>query len=559
MTYYEMKHLNCHNTTILIGNPGCGKTTYLIADLEKRVKQGIPLHQIGFWSFSNAAVDEASQRARMALTPPEQSQKPLVSLNALSEKSSTENSQEQLDLPYFRTLHSMAFQLLNLSQDNLMTDSNLEEFGNLHNYKFNQSVRANGHQSRLTEFDKALQAINTARLLDVNIKDYLIKNNKGLPVAPIERMAEEYENYKLVKGVFDYTDMLVLAKTADIEFPHLKIAYIDEAQDLATLLWVLADRQAEFCDEIIIAGDDKQSINKFSGADVDTFLHLPGKVQSLEQSYRVPNKIWSLANRIVDRHMVNYRKEGANWKPRDEEGTLLPIDCPPYRNILNGESWLILARANYQLEPIAKDLINGCREAVPFTINGSAPVEIGIFESIIYLNECHKKGLNPAEDLLVFKNNDSAAAIRKKSAKIAMLKRYMTPANCGVSEQPLEITEQFKRACGKDWRLALDKLPIGTLNYVQKLLPEYMEKGSALFRDSNIKLMSIHSAKGREADNVMLLLDAPRAVSETIQGYNKFEDDTEAKVVYVAVTRARKRLYTWKYNKRNVGLDYFFK
>ena len=390
--------------------------------------------------------------------------------------------------------------------------------------------------------------------MDMDIKDYLIKNNiHDYPVVLMQDMATAYANHKTIYGLYDYTDMLLMAKTADIEFPKLSVGYIDEAQDLATLQWILADRQAEFLDEIIIAGDDKQSINKFSGADVETFLHIPGKVESLEQSYRVPNKVWSLANKIVDRHMRQYRKEGSNWKPRDEEGSVLYLDALPYRNILNGESWLILARANYQLDPMIRDLINGCREAVPFTVNGNLPVEEGIFKAALYLEENHRKGINPADELII-KNDDSETARRKKVTKIALLKKYMNKCDMGV--QAWEITERFRTQCGKDWRIALDALPFGTIRYVQRLLERYKEEGTDMFHKSNIKLMSMHSAKGREADNVVVLLDAPKSVQDTIR---ESRDDTEAKVLYVAVTRAKKKLYLWKYNKNGLGLDYYLK
>lgn len=536
--YYEMKNLNEDNTTILIGNPGCGKTTYLISDLESRVKNGLDLNEIGFWSFSNAAVDEAATRAYKALD---------------SEEKSESLKEQKIKLPNFRTMHSMAFQLLNLSPDNLLSDSNLEDFGKAIGMKFNQKTRGSSYgQIRLTQADKMLQVINVARLMDMNLKDYLIRNNiHEFPIVLMEELATMYANHKIINGLYDYTDMLLLAKTADIEFPRLKIGYIDEAQDLATLQWILADRQAEFLDEVIIAGDDKQSINKFSGADVDTFLHIPGKVRSLEQSYRVPKKVWNLANKIVAKHMVQYRKEGSNWKPRDEEGGVYPIDALPYRSVLNGESWLILTRANYQLEPIIRDLINGCQEAVPFTVNGALPVEEGIFKSAIFLEEHHKKGINPADEL-IFYNEESESNRRKKMARIVMLKKYMRL----FGGQPWEITEEFKEKCGKDWRIALDNLPFGTIRYVQRLLDRYKEEGTAMFHNSKIKLMSMHAAKGREADNVVVLLDAPKSVQDSIR---QAQDDTEAKVVYVAVTRAKRKLYLWKCNKNAFGLDYYLK
>ena len=53
-------------------------------------------------------------------------------------------------------------------------------------------------------------------------------------------------------------------------------------------------------------------------------------------------------------------------------------------------------------------------------------------------------------------------------------------------------------------------------------------------------MMTIHASKGREADNVFLFTDVPRSTRETI-AYS--DSDSEAKIAYVAVTRAKNKLY----------------
>ena len=55
----------------------------------------------------------------------------------------------------------------------------------------------------------------------------------------------------------------------------------------------------------------------------------------------------------------------------------------------------------------------------------------------------------------------------------------------------------------------------------------------------NIKLSTIHAAKGGEADNVMVLTDLPKKVDD-----NYFlQQDDERRVFYVGVTRAKKSLH----------------
>lgn len=60
-----------------------------------------------------------------------------------------------------------------------------------------------------------------------------------------------------------------------------------------------------------------------------------------------------------------------------------------------------------------------------------------------------------------------------------------------------------------------------------------------LLKQPAVNVMTIHAAKGREADHVIVIPDCYTSVWE---GQDGKERDTERKVAYVAVTRARQRL-----------------
>ena len=70
------------------------------------------------------------------------------------------------------------------------------------------------------------------------------------------------------------------------------------------------------------------------------------------------------------------------------------------------------------------------------------------------------------------------------------------------------------------------------------ILKDYEQRGT-LYRSANIRISTIHGVKGDEADNVVLLSDVSRLV------YNgmSIDEDAEHRVFYVAVTRAKRRLY----------------
>ena len=70
------------------------------------------------------------------------------------------------------------------------------------------------------------------------------------------------------------------------------------------------------------------------------------------------------------------------------------------------------------------------------------------------------------------------------------------------------------------------------------ILQDYASKGT-LYRKPNIRISTIHGVKGDEADNVVLLSDISRLVHKDMA----VDEDAAHRVFYVAVTRAKHRLY----------------
>ena len=82
---------NCMRT-IVLGPPGTGKTTTLLNKVDDYLKQTDP-DKIGYFAFTQKAAHEARDRA-------------------IKKFNLTED-----DLPYFRTLHSLAFRKLGMKKD----------------------------------------------------------------------------------------------------------------------------------------------------------------------------------------------------------------------------------------------------------------------------------------------------------------------------------------------------------------------------------------------------------------------------------------------------------
>jgi superfamily I DNA/RNA helicase len=84
------------------------------------------------------------------------------------------------------------------------------------------------------------------------------------------------------------------------------------------------------------------------------------------------------------------------------------------------------------------------------------------------------------------------------------------------------------------WHDALDRLPKDDMSYMLSA----RQRGEKLRDKPRVRLSTIHSAKGAEADHVVLMTEmAWRTAREAYQN-----PDDERRVWYVAATRARSKL-----------------
>jgi len=284
--------------TIVLGPPGTGKTTTLLNEVDKYLKNTDP-NRIGYFSFTQKAAYEARDRAMDKFN--------------LSED----------DLPYFRTLHSLAFRKLGIKKENVMQRRHYDDLGKKINMRIDYNEYDAEQTGLFTTNSEYLRIIQLAKLRGITPEQQynLKEHSQDLSVRDLKILSNELQAYKKEYGLIDFNDMITEFVKSDVS-PKFDVVFIDEAQDLSRMQWDMAKCIWNKTTDSYIAGDDDQAIFRWAGADVDSFITQKGKILSLTQSYRIPRAVHDLAMGLVGRISNRLHKE---WKPRTNEECYLII------------------------------------------------------------------------------------------------------------------------------------------------------------------------------------------------------------------------------------------
>jgi DNA helicase II / ATP-dependent DNA helicase PcrA len=248
------------------GPPGTGKTHKLISRAKAYIKIGTPLDKIAYFAFTKKAAAEAKKRMPV------------------------DNDQ----LYYFRTIHSFAFDQLDLNTKRVMQPSDYEKIGKKLNLRVKYYDKYNKEEIFYLNNDSPyFQMIGKAINRDTDIREEFDRNehnSKEVKWHILKNVNDNLINYKKVKKKLDFNDMInqLLLKN---DLPKFKVIFIDEAQDLSPLQWKLFDKLKNYADNIYLAGDDDQAIFAWAGADVDRFINEPAKEKVLKYSKRISKAV----------------------------------------------------------------------------------------------------------------------------------------------------------------------------------------------------------------------------------------------------------------------------
>lgn len=488
--------------TVVLGPPGTGKTTDAIRRVEAALEQGIQPEEIAFVSFTRKAVGEAVERAckRFGFKPRR--------------------------FPLFQTVHSLCFHQLGCTKGNLMSRQNFIELGEWLGYDLTGQVDMGDGiiSSGAAPGDKFLFLDNIARVKCQSVRQTWEDEGFDIDWSEQERFSKGYLRYKERTGLMDFTDLLhEYIKGGRATNPRLAI--IDEAQDLSRAQWAVLQKCFAATPQTIIAGDDDQSIYKWSGADLDTFLSLAGDKIVLSQSHRLPRPVYLKAVDVIKQVEKRYTKEFA---PTENTGQVDYINALEHMNIKDDESTLILVRNVYLLNEVY-DVLK--KQGLTYTGRGGfasvKPAHVGAIIAWERMRRGDTISIAAAKEMYSFLRVDT---IIKRGSKTKL-----NELEDSGEDLSYEILRDHYGLINKPvWHEALQGIPLESREYYVSVLRSERK----ISKEPLVHVNTIHGVKGGEADHVIILSDMSKRTYMEMQK----DRDSELRVAYVALTRAKKRL-----------------
>lgn len=538
-----------------IGGAGTGKTRLMIGTAEKalaRPEVGGNPFAIGFSSFTRAARSEAAGRAAEAWGM---------------------RKEELEQHGWFRTAHSVAYRQLGISKGEVLGGSKADD--QWISEALDSSVSfcidddAEGGVGIYTGDPVAAAALNywsLARSMVVPLRQIAEAAYEFVDDAPpadeVIRRIELYEAAKRLDNRTDFTDMLSRFVgvrnepatgpefvTPEGAVPDGVVGWIfDEAQDASRLLDLACRRlvTGDSCRWAWLVGDPFQVLYSWAGASSEFFMGWEATRQEImPKSYRCAKPILQLGERCLQQLSKGYWDRGI--LPADHDGEV--IESGNYEDDLSDltpdQETLVIARTNRHVSKIATILDE---VGVPYrrvkAKQGAYNRDIGMAGLWKLQNgePATAEEWTQAIDLL-------PSATVKKAAEGGQEKRWLA----------MGAKSQWTRG-GKD-RFDLlfpeDLEAVGATEHLREKIAsggwsDLVDGGSrwqkaakrwglGIVSSPRIRIGTIHSAKGMEADNVIILSSVGRRVRDSAERSDERADE-ERRIEYVAVTRAKRKL-----------------
>lgn len=563
--------------TRLFGGPGSGKTTALLDRVEEILESGeVAVNDVLVVSYTRAAAAEIRDRLAERLD--------------ISPRSLQGN---------VCTMHAKAYELLDLSRGDVVGEKQKKEFCESYGLEFEDEYSGAGRRTarsttlgnKIIATSQWLQRTNreVADWYDVpfqwndeevrlppEIDENSLSGNKYTPTWPsdddridIPEAIRAWRAFKGEEGLIGFADMLERVEQRSL-VPNVDYLVIDEFQDITTLQYAVYEEWKPHMRGVLIAGDDDQVVYAWQGADPN--LLLDAEVDEdvvLPNSYRLPSRILDVVNREV-RHIEKRQEKDLN--PRKEGGKVEAVESPSMLDLVRNvratvaetpdETVMVLFRARYQMFQFLDEFIS---EGMPFRVLTDQRMWTDRLQQFITAVEKIEDGeeINGLEarrlaDMLA----DSAFSTNDRDDLFSEIDERKEAAGVdNAAEITVDPETVRKYAPFVPDPVSAADMSRKITSFQRKSLKAYFATGTYEGADpERVRIGTIHSAKGREADHVFVATDLTEKVVEQMAATIEQEQvpieeeftrttspvpmltDNERRVFYVGMSRARERL-----------------
>src|SRR5512133_1551753 len=293
-----------HGPVLVIAGAGSGKTRVIVYRVAYMIENGIFPQQILLLTFTRKAAAEMIGRVQEILR---------------------DNSVQKIFGGTFHAFSNYVLRkyanMLNLSSNFTIIDTE-DASDTLDLIK--SELKMVRQEKAFPKKNRIQEIISSARNRNLTIRYVIETEFSGLNdyVPQIELIAQAYEKYKKICNIFDYDDLMDVLRDALRENPvfrsrmqeEYRYIMVDEYQDTNVVQKEIVELLAGKGKNILVVGDDAQSIYSFRGANYENILRFPQtypdcRIIKIEENYRSNQKILDFTNDIIRNARIGYRKK----------------------------------------------------------------------------------------------------------------------------------------------------------------------------------------------------------------------------------------------------------
>ncbi|MCX7612224.1 MAG: ATP-dependent helicase [Ignavibacterium sp.] len=577
---------------LLIAGAGTGKTRTLVYRVARLIEMGFDPNSILLLTFTRKAANEMLKRASLLLD-------------------------DRCSKIRGGTFHSFANLILRKYHKAVGLDSNFtildqgdsEDVINLIRSKSKFISNEKRFPNKQTLAKVYSLSVNTRKtipeILELDYPHFLTYLDEILKVFKV------YNDYKKRNNLLDYDDLLIYLRdflfsesaAARSLTSEIRFLMVDEYQDTNYIQAEIVKGLASYHKNVMVVGDDSQSIYSFRGADFYNIIEFPKlfenvKIIKLEENYRSYQSILDLANRINKTALFKYEKNlyskrGSGNLPQiiatvtenlqskfivekilelREEGVKLQDIAVLFRSSFHSfDLELELSKANIPFQKFGgMKFIESAhiKDVVAFLRIIENPKDVISWYRILLLHE----GIGPKtaqrilDDIAAGKLNskqEPQEKIKSKYEKVAPLfyliyeisKPKYLPSE--ILKKVLYYYDELFKANYDDWNKRQKDLDIFqniVENYkdietllsdlaIEPIIESVVDIEPESKENEFVTLSTIHSAKGLEWHTVFII-HAVEGYFPSSRNAEKIEQiEEERRLMYVAVTRAKNNLF----------------